>query len=70
MTLMPITPGLPVISTQASRRVLLACQNDDGSGIVARQPGFRQVIVRARKRRHLRIYTEDVLRTIEDWDNK
>jgi hypothetical protein len=70
MTLMPDTPGLPVTSAQALRRVLFAGQNDDGSGIVGLQPGFWQVIVRARKRRHLRIYTEDVLRTIEDWDNK
>jgi hypothetical protein len=50
--------------------VLFASQNDDSSGIFPRQPGFRQVIVRAQKRQHLRICTEDVLRTIEDWDNE
>ncbi len=35
----------------------------------ARQPGFGEVIVRAQKRQHLRIYTREVLRTIEDRDN-
>jgi hypothetical protein len=55
--------------TQALRRVLFASQDDDSSGIFARRPGSGQVIVRAQEREHLRICTEDVLRTIEDRDN-
>jgi hypothetical protein len=38
MTSMPITPGLALTLTQALRRVLFASQNDESSGIFARQP--------------------------------
>jgi hypothetical protein len=64
----PCTPA-PLTLTQALRRVLFASQDDDSSGIFARRPGSGQVIVRAQEREHLRICTEDVLRTIEDRDN-
>jgi hypothetical protein len=50
MTLMPITPGLPLTLTQAVRWVLFTSKNDDSNGILARQTGFRRVIVRSQKR--------------------
>src|SRR5450830_1076757 len=42
-------PGRPSASIQTVRRVLLASQKDESSGISARQAGLGQSIVRAQK---------------------